>query len=67
MFTSDEYDQYLKDAVTYQQKQDLKDLTSLYDHPSFYGNIQGGHGIFGARIRVFLPWYPPKTGANDAE
>lgn len=64
MFTSDEYDQYLKDVVSFEQKQELRDVTSLYERPSFYNNIEGGHGIFGACIRVYLPWYPPQPNSN---
>lgn len=58
LFCSEEYDQYLKGALSYQIRHTGNDITAIYDRSNVYGNIPGGHGIFGAYITYYLPWYP---------
>ncbi len=58
LFCSEEYDRYLKGALSYQIRQSGNDITAIYDRSNVYGNIPGGHGIFGAYITYYLPWYP---------
>lgn len=60
MFCSEEYDRYLKGSLSYYVRQDSDDLTAIYDRSNVYGNIQGGHGIFGAGISYYLPWFPSR-------
>lgn len=56
MTVSDEYDRYMKEIISYEQRQREGDLTVLYDRENIYSNITGGVGIFGARISYYLPW-----------
>lgn len=60
MFCSEEYDRYLKGSLSYYLRQNSDDITAIYDRSNVYGNIQGGHGIFGACISYYLPWFPSR-------
>lgn len=56
---SDEYDLYLKDALTYLNK--TTEYLDIYRRDNLYSNIVGGIGVFGAKIRRLLPWYNPSV------
>jgi hypothetical protein len=53
---SDEYDQYLCEALRDQQLQESADITSIYTQRNLYTNIQGGLGIFGAVTKMPIRW-----------
>lgn len=56
---SKEYDRYLRDIITRNMKEDGDDITILYDREQIYSNIDGGVGIFGAKLTYYLPWDEP--------
>lgn len=53
---SDEYDQYLRDALYHQQAQETTDISALYHRTNLFTNIQGGLGIFGAATKMPIRW-----------
>lgn len=53
---SDEYDQYLCEALQDRQAQESADITSIYTQRNLYTNIQGGLGIFGAVTKMPIRW-----------
>lgn len=56
---SEDYDRYLKDVIIRKMKEDSDDITILYDREQLYSNIDGGVGIFGAKLTYYLPWDEP--------
>lgn len=56
MSASENYDNYLRDAVRSQQMQESSDMTTVYIRDNLYSNINGGVGIFGASVRRFQAW-----------
>ncbi len=56
---SEDYDRYLKDVIIRKMKEDSDDITILYDREQIYSNIDGGVGIFGAKLTYYLPWDEP--------
>jgi len=53
---SDDYDIYLKDIILRKMKEEGHDVTVLYDKEHIFTNINGGVGIFGAKLTYYLPW-----------
>lgn len=55
-YVSEEYDNYLRDAVVYRIRHDNESdpLTHLYED-QIYTNIEGGTGVFGVEVVVFNP------------
>lgn len=55
-FVSEEYDRYLYDAIVYRRRHDNEadPLKHLYED-QIYSNINGGVGVFGAEVIVYLP------------
>lgn len=53
---SDEYDQYLCEALQDQQSQESSDITAIYSRSNLYTNIKGGLGIFGATTKMPIRW-----------
>lgn len=56
MAVTDEYDQYLRDAIRFQQLDESTDLSTTLIRDNPYSNIIGGVGIFGAVIEQKVPW-----------
>ncbi len=56
---SEDYDRYLRDVITRKMKEEGDDITVLYDREQIYSNIEGGVGIFGAKLTYYLPWDEP--------
>lgn len=56
---SDDYDRYLKEIIIRKQKEDGEDFTVIYDRTQLFTNIDGGVGIFGAKLTYHLPWDKP--------
>ena len=62
---STEYDLFLKDALTFQDKENSNDFTFLYDRNNIYSNIQNGLGIFGAKLSYHFPSTAQAGRRND--
>ncbi len=63
-YVSEEYDHYLKDYISYMDNKESSDLTSIYQRDDMYTNIEGGTGIFGAKLVFKGVWkadYTPHT------
>lgn len=56
---SEDYDKYLKDVITRKMKEDSGDIAILYDREQVYTNINGGVGVFGAKLTYYLSWDEP--------
>lgn|SRR5574344_84575 len=56
MSVSDDYDQYLRDAIYYQQLKESTDLSSVYIRDNIHTNIVGGIGFFGAVAKQKMTW-----------
>ncbi len=57
MTVSEEYDQYMKEVYVYRNRERTEGLLFRYDRTNVYSNIVGGHGIFGAAISYYMPWF----------
>ena len=54
---SDSYDRYLKDLLLYSLMHDVStDIVGIYDNTNIYTNIDGGVGVFGAKIEKQYYW-----------
>ena len=57
---STEYDIFLKELFVFKEKkEDMEDLTLLYEMNNLYSNINGAKGVFGAQVIYYLPWHRP--------
>ncbi len=55
---SGDYDKYLRDAIYAQTVSDSGNLSSIYLTENIHSNINGGLGIFGAKVDIVLRWSP---------
>ena len=60
-YASDNYDNYLRDAVYMQQLSESSDLSAIYVRDNIFSNIHGGLGIFGAITETVVEWAPAYT------
>ena len=60
MAVSEVYDNYLQEAIYYQQLKESTEMSSIYLRDNIYTNIVGGIGIFGAQMEQKMQWsaYP---------
>lgn len=56
MSVSDVYDEFLRDAVYYQQLKESNNITNIYSHENMFTNIEGGVGVFASAKTQDLPW-----------
>lgn len=56
MFVSQEYDQYLKDVIIWQAKDNSYDYLKVLNNNNVYSNILNGTGVFGASVTQYCPW-----------
>ena len=58
---SEEYDNFLKELFMFmEKKEDMEDLTLLYEMTNMHSNLSGAMGIFGAQVVYYLPWKKPE-------
>ncbi len=64
---TDDYDQYLHDALVYHDISGSTDIASLFIRYNIHSNINGGVGIFGGKIDRILGWKPAYLPHTDDE
>ena len=53
---SETYDSYIRDAIRFQNMQDSSSQEVVYTRENLVSNVVGGIGIFGAQVKIKLPW-----------
>ncbi len=64
---TDDYDLFLRDALNFHDISGSTDISSLFIRNNVHSNINGGIGIFGAKLERILGWKPAYLPHTDDE